>query len=816
MSRKKASAKPTTDKSTTSNERSGGIDVNADHVGIDGDVVGRDKNIKITVFNDRINRAWLFALAGVVGVIIIALGIIATRTPASPSVIVNIPTNAPTATPLPNTPTPTATPIFVKNVPYRVAIAEFNQLADRKLAIEQRLEDDLDQQLEAAGLSNEVEVKIVSQPTIGSAQEAQQFAEATKSNIVIWGLYDDVGIRLRISLGPSASSSQAVPDVARFGELPLAASGSETSTLSFYITSTLPANTSFLSFYVIGHLYYLSNQYTKGHTAFDTAMQQLPRTVAVENEAVLHFFNARVMDTTTFDAAINAMCEYAKAIAIDNQMFEAYNNLGILAAANEQRVEYAFSNKDQYYDQLKSCTDKADVTLKASELFSEALRIKPDLGIAQYNLGMLDWNIETDCTRSSDCAGNLGAKPEMLQNRERAESKFEAALKLDPSIPGAHIGLGNMAMWRGDILTATEHFSTALSLMPQSPEVVFNLGQALALMGHGSEAEAAYRKAIRIAPQLSGPSVEAHLALGNLYHQQRNLARAEAEYQQVQQAQSDPSAKLRLNTSVAVDLLLIKYDIDGSEWISASQRARGVYAYDPLFSYLSWLIDAAQGLTTTVQARDFYSVTSDSTILPFLEWSSGDVAAMAWYDLVKQCKTSVVDDFRTWGSNADPCLPSDPKERINAVFEIIQRRMQQRLFFNDVVMPSGAECPYIFTYDDQSRQWSFDTTILYKLVGPQAETTQARRLARFNGQLLLREVEAETSYVDMIAVRLITADGREITLNLNDPLLGAADGHYLVLHQGDQRVLTFNVPEGSLPARETWVVATGYYIPSGQ
>src|SRR5512141_1569951 len=162
---------------------SGGVNLDAQRdVNIGGDVVGRDKIMTAgddsvmgdqveaetyiehaTIVQDRTNRVWLAALAGVVVVIIIALGIVATRptTTPAPVLTVLIPTSPPTVTSLPDTPTPTATPIFAAEVPYRVAIARFNQLSDRKLAIEQRLEDDLDQQLQAAGLSKEVQVRVL-------------------------------------------------------------------------------------------------------------------------------------------------------------------------------------------------------------------------------------------------------------------------------------------------------------------------------------------------------------------------------------------------------------------------------------------------------------------------------------------------------------------------------------------------------------------------------------------------------------------------------------------------------------------------------
>src|SRR5512147_31715 len=120
---------------------SGGVNVDAQHdVNIDGDVVGRDKIMSAgddivmgdqveaetyiehaTIVQDRTNRVWLVALAGVVVVIIIVLGVIATRPALAPAPVLTVlvPTNPATITPLPDTPTPTATPIFAAEVPYR-------------------------------------------------------------------------------------------------------------------------------------------------------------------------------------------------------------------------------------------------------------------------------------------------------------------------------------------------------------------------------------------------------------------------------------------------------------------------------------------------------------------------------------------------------------------------------------------------------------------------------------------------------------------------------------------------------------------------
>jgi hypothetical protein len=122
-------------------------------------------------------------------------------------------------------------------------------------------------------------------------------------------------------------------------------------------------------------------------------------------------------------------------------------------------------------------------------------------------------------------------------------------------------------------------------------------------------------------------------------------------------------------------------------------------------------------------------------------------------------------------------------------------------------------CPYLFTYDEQAGRWEHDTTVLYHLVGPQAEKVQERPLQRFDGRLWLREIEPETSYVDLIAVRLITAGGREIVLKSAIPSLSVDDGQYLKLQPGEEQLLQFDVPPDALPVRAAWVIAAGYYVP---
>jgi tetratricopeptide (TPR) repeat protein len=605
-------------------------------------------------------------------------------------------------------------------------------------------------------------------------------ASNVESDVLIWGWYDDLGIRLYILVGDEARTG--TPTVTGLNELPLGAAN-EIGELSFYVHDVLPSNTTFLSMFVIGHLYYLSNNYAEGHQAFDAAMANIPETVALENEALLHFFNARLMQTTTFTDPAEIVCEYAKAIELDPNLFEAYNNLGVLMLDLDSRCEAGYEIGSRSPHEQLECVQATGISsLRPSVLFSQSLQIHPDWVLSRYNLAVLHYNYE--------------------QTRTRAQIEFESVLESDPSISGAHIALGSFAVWDGDFDAAVEHLATALELWPESSEVAVNLGQALALAERDEEAVIAYRQALTLDPQ----NIEAHLALGNLYHRRGELVRAQEEYQQVEEYYISRG----LWDECAV-LALARYEMDTGAWDSAVRRIESDCSSD-LCSYLLWLASEMQGAP---EADEYQALISRTDCLWGLrtEWADGDTNGMVWCDLAEWCAASETDDVSTWGSESNPCLPADLGERLEAVYDQFQHRLHYRLFFNKMVPLGMAACPYVFTWDERNGGWTSDTTALYKLIGPEAERSQARRLARFDGRLWLRELEPETSYVDQLYVRVLTADGRWLVLAPDDPALAADDGNYLILRQGDERLLAFDLPPDALPIQQTWVVAEGYYVP---
>jgi Tol biopolymer transport system component len=124
-----------------------------------------------------------------------------------------------------------------------------------------------------------------------------------------------------------------------------------------------------------------------------------------------------------------------------------------------------------------------------------------------------------------------------------------------------------------------------------------------------------------------------------------------------------------------------------------------------------------------------------------------------------------------------------------------------------------AQCPHIYTYNTEQRTWSYDTTILYKLVGKERETVQTRPLRNFDGRLLIHEIEPEISFIDQLYVIVTDGSGVVHTLPAQIDQLRAADGRYVVLRTGDKLLVTFEDFAQIRSPQQALVVAKGYYDP---
>lgn len=81
---------------------------------------------------------------------------------------------------------------------------------------------------------------------------------------------------------------------------------------------------------------------------------------------------------------------------------------------------------------------------------------------------------------------------------EAAQQAFEQALKADPKLAKAMLGLAEVAFKQGKLPVATQWIERAVQAEPRSSEAQASLGRSLALQGKIKEAEGAFSKAMEL------------------------------------------------------------------------------------------------------------------------------------------------------------------------------------------------------------------------------------------------------------------------------------------------------------------------------
>jgi hypothetical protein len=124
-------------------------------------------------------------------------------------------------------------------------------------------------------------------------------------------------------------------------------------------------------------------------------------------------------------------------------------------------------------------------------------------------------------------------------------------------------------------------------------------------------------------------------------------------------------------------------------------------------------------------------------------------------------------------------------------------------------------CPYLYSYSLESKSWIDEGVVLYGLGGKRKESVDKKQLSVFDGKLLIKEKDAEESYIDSVYVKAIGADGKETILRPTNPAFRFIDHQYLRLNQGEQVQIDFDHGP-ALHARKYFVVVVGYYVPYNQ
>jgi hypothetical protein len=143
-----------------------------------------------------------------------------------------------------------------------------------------------------------------------------------------------------------------------------------------------------------------------------------------------------------------------------------------------------------------------------------------------------------------------------------------------------------------------------------------------------------------------------------------------------------------------------------------------------------------------------------------------------------------------------------------------QDRIAYRIYYRRKVEFGGLACPYVFTVEPKTGDLTFDTTILYRLSSRDLETSQSRALHHFDGKVVIREIEPETSFIDQIFVTVTDAFGTAHILRAKAKTLQSADSDYLILRRGDEVAVEFDGFQSIERPTAVTITAKGYYQPA--
>ena len=193
--------------------------------------------------------------------------------------------------------------------------------------------------------------------------------------------------------------------------------------------------------------------------------------------------------------------------------------------------------------------DQADNLDSAIQLFTNALKLDSEYGLAHAGLGEAYWR-QYEATKDKNLV-------------EPARKACELAVSFEPNLASPHLCLGTIFVGTGSYEKGIEELNRALEIEPANEVAYLNLGVAYQRLKLLDKAEQIYRRAIDLKPQYWA----AHSALGVFYY---NNARY-----QLAQRMFDQAVKLAPDSYRSYSNLGAAYHADGrsKEAISAFEKS---------------------------------------------------------------------------------------------------------------------------------------------------------------------------------------------------------------------------------------------------
>jgi Tfp pilus assembly protein PilF len=194
---------------------------------------------------------------------------------------------------------------------------------------------------------------------------------------------------------------------------------------------------------------------------YDPAKKTISNLTENLGESVNAFFLAGMVAKETLDTN-SAIALFQKAVALDNDFYDAYAQLGLIFQLKQDRRGLDYLNNAIRIDEFSTESLYARALLyqsfkeydKASKDYRKILEINPEYAAAYYNMGIINFKTERFETalelfnqavitdeRYANAYYMRGLTQEAMQNLSAAAENYRFCLKLDPAHKGAKEGL---------------------------------------------------------------------------------------------------------------------------------------------------------------------------------------------------------------------------------------------------------------------------------------------------------------------------------------------------------------------------------------
>ncbi len=423
---------------------------------------------------------------------------------------------------------------FAFDLPQRLGLArrEFRPASDGEVlvivtdfvgsegaAASSRIVRALDERVQESNLEN-VRIEALSGEVPRRSDEAIEIGQRYNATLVIWGIYDGVGIEPFYEVvGNEVSIETRVSLGATTADLP---------TFSAYVVEGMPNQFEYLMLFSLGQLAYFSQDYGQAVSLFDEAVAiidapaQGGQSLGFDTLYFYRGFSNRQLGNTEaaiddYDIVINLNPEFARAY---KNRGVAYYYLGDYEAAiadYEQAIELDPIDGGTYYNRGLAYFAAGSLPLALADydhviaLDGDSIPAYINRGLVYMELGQFDAALtDFDQVIALDPPDNLLAITYnnvaytyvlMGENYDAALEYADQAIELDPGFEEAYHTRGSLYVAMGNFELAIADFDAALAIDFVLPHAYRDRGWAYSQQGNVEAALADLDQAIALNPE---------------------------------------------------------------------------------------------------------------------------------------------------------------------------------------------------------------------------------------------------------------------------------------------------------------------------